>query len=168
MVFTIRPVTAADHDWAARLLREHWDATIVASRGQVHDATALPGLLAVSAAGPVGLATYRIVANECELVTLDSLAPGQGIGTMLIAAVRAAAVAAGCRRVWLITTNDNLPALRFYQRRGFVLAALHRDAIAVSRRLKPQIPLLGCDDIPIRDELELELALDGSPVEGLF
>ena len=73
--------------------------------------------------------------------------------------VRAAAVAAGCRRLWLITTNDNLPALRFYQRRGFVLAALHRDAIAASRRLKPQIPLLGLDNIPIRDELELEMAL---------
>ncbi|MGN6562877.1 MAG: GNAT family N-acetyltransferase [Thermomicrobiales bacterium] len=159
MAFIVRPVTAADRDWITQLLRERWGATLIVSRGQVHDAAALPGVVAATPAGLAGLATYRIAGDECELVTLDSLAPGQGIGTGLIAVVRAAAVAAGCRRLWLITTNDNLPALRFYQRRGFVLAALHRDAIAASRRLKPQIPLLGLDNIPIRDELELEMAL---------
>jgi ribosomal protein S18 acetylase RimI-like enzyme len=63
---------------------------------------------------------------------------------------------AGCRRVWLITTNDNLEALGFYQKRGFVLAALHRNAMAETRRFKPNIPLIGMGGIPLRDELELE------------
>jgi Acetyltransferase (GNAT) family len=66
---------------------------------------------------------------------------------------------AGCRRVWLITTNDNLRALRFYQRRGFRLVAVHPDALARSRELKPSIPEIGLDGIPLRDELELELLL---------
>jgi GNAT superfamily N-acetyltransferase len=73
--------------------------------------------------------------------------------------VAESARAAGCRRLWLITTNDNLPALRFYQKRGFVLVRLHRGAVAGSRRLKPEIPLTGSEGIPIRDELELELEL---------
>ncbi|HEX7715028.1 MAG TPA: GNAT family N-acetyltransferase, partial [Bacillota bacterium] len=64
-----------------------------------------------------------------------------------------------CQRLWLITTNDNLAAIRFYQLRGFVLVALHRDAIAQSRKLKPEIPLRGIDGIPIRDEIELEVVL---------
>jgi RimJ/RimL family protein N-acetyltransferase len=81
------------------------------------------------------------------------------VGTALIEAVTEAAREAGCRRLWLITTNDNLHALRFYQRRGFRLAALHRDGITESRRQKPSIPLIGLDGIPIRDEIELEMAL---------
>ena len=61
--------------------------------------------------------------------------------------------------MWLITTNDNLNALRFYQGRGFRLVAVHPGAVEASRRLKPQIPELGSFGIPIRDELELELSL---------
>ena len=84
---------------------------------------------------------------------------GIGVGSALVSTLEDAARAAGCRRLWLITTNDNLEALRFYQRRGFVLAALHPGAIEASRRLKPVIPLVGHDGIPIRDELELERLL---------
>ena len=49
--------------------------------------------------------------------------------------------------------------MRFYQKRGFVLVAVHRNALAESRRLKPEIPLIGIDDIPLRDEIELEMEL---------
>jgi RimJ/RimL family protein N-acetyltransferase len=84
---------------------------------------------------------------------------GIGVGTALIAAVRTIAVRSKCRRVWVITTNDNLQALRFYQRKGFSLVALHRKALDQSRKLKPEIPLIGLDGIPLRDELELEMLL---------
>jgi GNAT superfamily N-acetyltransferase len=103
--------------------------------------------------------TYHIEGDACEIVSLDSLVEGIGIGAALIEAVKDAALAAGCTRLWLITTNDNLHALRLYQKRGFVLAALHRNALEVSRRLKPQIPLVGLDGIPLRDEIELEMRL---------
>ena len=69
------------------------------------------------------------------------------------------ALANDWRRLWLITTNDNTSALRFYQRRGWDLVTVHRDAVDESRRLKPQIPQTGDDDIPIKHELELELVL---------
>jgi ribosomal protein S18 acetylase RimI-like enzyme len=102
--------------------------------------------------------TYSVEGDSCELVTLDSLAEGAGVGSALLEASVEAARAGGCRRLWLITTNDNLPALRFYQKWGFRLVAVHRDALAESRRLKPSIPLVGREGISLRDELELLLS----------
>ncbi|MEU6427686.1 GNAT family N-acetyltransferase [Microbispora sp. NPDC046973] len=104
-----------------------------------------------------GVATYAITGRECELVTLDSVREGAGVGTALVDAMAGAAQAGGAVRLWLVTTNDNLRALRFYQRYGFDLVAVHRDAVARSRELKPSIPEIGLDGIPIHHELELEL-----------
>jgi ribosomal protein S18 acetylase RimI-like enzyme len=97
--------------------------------------------------------------DECEVVTIRSLREGRGIARALLDAVREAARAAGCRRLWLITTNNNLRALDVYQRWGLDLVALHRDAVAESRRLKPSIPERDGRGIPIAHELELELLL---------
>jgi DNA-3-methyladenine glycosylase I len=105
------------------------------------------------------LVTYRIEGEACEIVSLDSTIETIGIGSALIQAVRDTAASAGCKRLWLVTTNDNMAALRFYQKRGFVLVAVHRNALDESRRLKPEIPLVGIDGIPLRDEIELELSL---------
>jgi ribosomal protein S18 acetylase RimI-like enzyme len=157
--FEIRVLNDADRGWVARLLKEHWASTRSVSRGRVYDADRLPGFAAVSEGRPIGLATYRIDGDDCEIVTLNSLAEGQGVGSALVDAVKDVAQAAGCRRLWLITTNDNLAAVRFYQKRGFVLVAIHRNAMEESRRLKPEIPLVGLDGIPLRDEIELELTL---------
>ena len=65
----------------------------------------------------------------------------------------------GASTLWLLTTNDNLDALRLYQRHGFRLAALHPGAIDAARRVKPQIPVVGRHGIPLRDELVLERSL---------
>ncbi len=119
----------------------------------------LPGFVAHEHGEALGLATYTLDGGECEIVTIDSLVEGRGVGSALLEAVAEAARRAGCRRVWLVTTNDNLPALRFYQKSGFVLASLRRNAVTSSRNLKPEIPQFGVDGIPIRDELELELEL---------
>ena len=111
---------------------------------------------------PAGLATYETRGAESELVTLDSLQEGDGVGSALLAAVANAAWKQGCRRLTVVTTNDNVRALGFYQRRGFALTALRRGAVEKSRRIKPEIPELGLNDIPIRDELELALDLGKS------
>ena len=158
--FAIRPVGARDVDWILGLVRE-WGADFIVSRGRKIFPTRLPGFCAIGADEErIGLATYEIVAGECQMVTLHALRPYEGVGTALTEAVRFAAVSAGCQRLWLITTNDNLDALRFYQRRGFELVAVHRELRDVARRLKPSIPMLGNYGIPIRDEIELELRLD--------
>ncbi|OFW60084.1 MAG: hypothetical protein A2133_10415 [Actinobacteria bacterium RBG_16_64_13] len=139
----------------------HWGGTdYIVSRGRVIYAAELPGFCAKTADGEtLGLATFEVTGEECQLVTLHALTRFAGIGTGLLTAVRDAAAAAGCRRLWLITTNDNVDALRFYQRRDFELVAIHRDLREVARRLKPSIPLVGEYGIPLRDEIELEMSL---------
>jgi len=156
IAFSLRPLHSEDAAWVARHIAAEWGAEIVVAHGAVYRPAELPGLIAEIAGAPAGLLTYHIAGDACEIVTLDSARPGCGVGAALIAAVKEVARRAGCRRLWLITTNDNTHALRFYQKRGFVLAALHRNAVAASRALKPEIPLLGADGIPIRDEIELE------------
>ncbi len=120
----------------------------------------LPGFVALYKGEKVGLVTYNIVDESCEIVTLNSTHLSSGVGTALIEAVRDIAQKSGCKRLWLITTNDNMNALRFYQKRGFVLVAVHRNALEVSRKLKPEISMIGNDGIPLRDEIELEMMLD--------
>ena len=155
---TVRPLGEGDREWVRETLRELWGETVV-SRGAVHDPTALPGFVAEEGGERVGLLTYRVDGADCEVVTIDAFPEGVGAGTALLDAAARAARDAGCGRVWLITTNDNLRALRFYQRRGFRLVAVHPDALERSRKLKPSIPEIGLDGIPLRDELELELRL---------
>ncbi len=157
--FQIRPLRDDDRPWVAELLGREWGAARIVTRGRIFHADHLPGFVALRDGQPCGLVTYRLEVDDCEIISLNSLVEGIGVGSVLIAAVREAAVAAGWRRLWLITTNDNLAALRFYQRRGFRLAALYPNALEASRRLKPGIPLTGHDGIPLRDELELELPL---------
>ncbi len=152
----VRPASPDDREWVRRVLMHRWHGARIVTRGVVHAADELPALIADANGERIGLATYRLAPPECEVISLDSMLPARGVGGALLDRVVSTARAAGCRRIWLITTNDNLAALRFYQKRGFVLAALHRGAIDESRRLKPALPQTGRDGIPLRDELELE------------
>jgi ribosomal protein S18 acetylase RimI-like enzyme len=110
-----------------------------------------------------GIITFQIRGGECEVASLNSREEGRGIGAALMNAVWREARERGCRRLFLITTNDNLRALAFYQKFGFELCALRRGALNESRKLKPSIPLIGMNGIPLRDELELEMNLQ-SPI----
>ena len=155
----VRPLEERDREWARESLIAEWGSARVVSTSGLHDASTLPGFVAERQGQPVGLVTYRIADGECEVVTLHSTRPGAGAGTALLEAVRGVAVSEGCRRLWLITTNDNTPALRFYQRRGWDLVALHRGVLAEWRQRKPEIPERGLDGIPLLHALELQLPL---------
>jgi GNAT superfamily N-acetyltransferase len=158
----VRPSRPEDHVEA--FLTER-NAERVARLGALEDALAHPQLVADYADGTLaGVLTYVIRGDECEVLTLHAANRHRGTGTALIAAVEALARDAGCTRLWLFTTNANVDALRFYQRRGFRLAKLHAGAVDDARaRLKPGIPKLGDHGIPLRDELELELRMFSSP-----
>jgi len=157
--FELRPLTPADHTWLAQFMQTHWGAETVVAHDQIYYPTQLPGFVAWEAEQVCGVITYQLAQPDCEIVTLDSLRPELGIGTALIDRVKEVARQAQCARVWLITTNDNLHALRFYQKRGFELVTVHRHAVARARLLKPSIPLIGHNGIPLRDEIELELLI---------
>ncbi|MBI5119231.1 GNAT family N-acetyltransferase [Candidatus Poribacteria bacterium] len=157
--YRVRPLSEDDRHDMVSLLEAHWGSTKIVSRGRLHYADQLPGFLAVSGGKPVGLATYKMDGNQCEIVTLNSEVERTGIGTALIAAVKGVAVSAKCGRLWVVATNDNIAALRFYQKRGFTLVAVHRNAVEQARNLKPEIPVLGLEGIRLKDEIELEMLL---------
>ena len=159
MSVQVRELVGSDHEWVARFLEKQWGSTKIVSRGEIYCADRLPGFIASQDGKAVGLVTYRIAGDQCEIISLNSLAEGAGVGGTLIDTVKQCAISAKCKRVWLVTTNDNTAALRFYQKRGFLLVAIHRYAADKARRLKPEIPLVGADGIPLRDEVELELLL---------
>jgi DNA-3-methyladenine glycosylase I len=155
----VRPLADDDRDWLERFVVERWSAPTVVGHGRVYHVAELPGFVALQEDEPVGVVTYSLDGDACEIVTIDSLREGVGIGSALVEAVATAAREAGCRRLWLITTNDNLPMLQFAQKRGFALVAVYPNAVEESRKLKPEISPTGIGGIPIRDELELELHL---------
>ena len=141
------------------ILKDEWNCPPSVSRGRVVDTTTLPGFISLSGNKVNGVITYNIEESDCEIVTLNSLEENKGIGTALIHAVVAVAKENGCRRLWLITTNDDIGAIRFYQRKGFDLAAAHINAMEISRKMKPSIPMIGMNNIPIKHELEFEMWL---------
>ncbi|MNO32638.1 Mycothiol acetyltransferase [compost metagenome] len=133
--------------------------TVIVSRGRVHELAELPGYCAVLNGKVQAAIYYCCLDGECEIVSLESKTENIGVGSRLIELVLEEAARAQCTKVWLITSNDNSRAIRFYQKRGFDLIAVHRDAVTEARKLKPSIRLLGYDGIPVRHEVEFEYKL---------
>ena len=158
-MFILRSLTPHDADQVHAFTVEQWGAHTVVVHDAVYAPHTLPGFVAVLDAAWLGLITYHVANDACEIVTLASMREGMGVGTALVETVADEARRVGCTRVWLITTNDNLHALRFYQKRGFRLVAVHRDAVDRARKVKPEIRLVGNDGIPLHDEIELELTV---------
>ena len=129
------------------------------SRCRMYSVDENPGFFAFTGDKSVGLITYQILGDECEITTLNSLTEQKGIGTALIDAVKETVIQAGCKRLLVITTNDNTHAIHFYQRYGFTIATIYPNSIEEARKLKPEIPLIGNNDIPLRDEIEFEINL---------
>jgi GNAT superfamily N-acetyltransferase len=150
---SVREVTEADRPALHSFLSERYSA-VVARLGQLENALDHPALVAETEDGALaGVLTYIPTGDECEILTLHTATQWTGAGTALIEAVEGKAK----KRLRVLTTNDNVDALRFYQRRGFRLSELHPGAVdEARRRLKPGIPEIGEYGIPIRDEIVLE------------
>jgi ribosomal protein S18 acetylase RimI-like enzyme len=160
----ITPIEDKNRERVNTLIKKEWGSINVVSRGKTHDVSELPGFIAYVDEELAGIITFKIsdgIQPDCEIVTINSFKEKSGVGSALIQEVTRYASAHACKRLWLITTNDNLQALRFYQRRGFRIKDIHVGAIEKSREIKPEIPLIGRNGILIRDEIELELKLIG-------
>jgi GNAT superfamily N-acetyltransferase len=176
MSLRIRSIEPRDLSEVRAELETHWHSHQIWSLGRCHQADALPGFVAEVVAGDVardaardgagdgsagafaGLVTLNMDpgAWQCEVITLSSRGKAPGTGAALLAAAERYAREHGCKRIYLTTTNDNTAAMRFYQRQGWRLAALHAGIVDRVRRLVPDLPRTGFDEIPIRDEIELE------------
>lgn len=157
---SIHRLTAADVPRLRQFWKEHWDAEFVVAHETVFHPENVSGFIALDDNDWLGLVTYTFLDTDCEIVSIDSLRVNQGIGTALVEKVVEEAKANLCRRVHVTTTNDNLQALGFYQKRGFQLCELRVNALEGTRKFKPEIPLIGENEIPLRDEIELEMMLD--------
>jgi ribosomal protein S18 acetylase RimI-like enzyme len=153
----VRALEPQHMEVAALLLENEMGGRRQARLGEAHDVLALPGFGAWDADELVGVATYELDGERAELAVIAVVSDRRrrGVGSRLIDAVAGATRADGARELWLVTTNDNIDALRLYQRRGFRLTTLQAGAVARARLLKPSIPELGRYGIPIRDELVL-------------
>ena len=140
-------------------IKEHWYTTTMIIRGRVIDMTKTEGFYFSDGENIIGLITYIVYDNILEITSLDSLQENQGIGSKLIETVIHEAKERKVQKIVLITTNDNINAIRFYQKRGFDMAHLFRNALDISRELKPEIPLIGENSIPLRHEIEFELSI---------
>lgn len=157
---TIRNISPKDKTWIKTLMLESWGSEKVVVCGRSFEPASLTGMIAELDRERCGLATYIISDIMCEVITLNSLQSGLGVGSTLLDAVAQNAKEQGCKLITLFTTNDNLNALRFYQKYGFHLAQLIPNGIETDRKIKPEIPLQGENGIPIRDYLELRMDLD--------
>ena len=157
--YDIIPITEKIREEVNQILIEEWEATNIIIRGKIVDGTKLDGFVAIKDNKIIGLITYMIENKECEICSLNSFIENKGIGTSLINKVKECAKENYCTKIKLITTNDNIRGLEFYQRRGFILSNIYINAIENSRRIKPQIPLFAENGLPIRDEIEFELIL---------
>ena len=155
----IRPIEQNDRKAVDDFIISHWFTMQMVVHGESIDLGIAEGWYAAENGNITGLITYRINGDEMEVLSLDSVSENRGIGTALLNKAVSAAGEHGLSRVMLITTNDNLNALRFYQKRGFDMVRLYRNALDRAREIKPSIPAIGNDGIPLRHEIELELIL---------
>src|SRR5688500_1595929 len=153
--FEIRAATVGDREWIVALLRDRWGGETMVVHDTVYRPADLPAFVAVDGLELVGLVTYEPGVESWHVLSLDSLVSGQGAGSALLDRVEGAARAAGCLRIELVTTNDNVDPLQFYQRRGCRIASIDPGAVDRARRTKPTIPMIVIHGIPIRDELTL-------------
>ncbi len=138
-------------------IKRHWYTTTMVIRGKEIDMTKTEGFFFSEGENIIGLITYIVYDNILEITSLDSLRENRGIGSELVEAVIHEAKERKLQKIVLITTNDNINAIKFYQKRGFDMVRLFHNALDISRKLKPEIPLIGENSIPLRHEIEFEL-----------
>lgn len=159
MKLNVRSVTKNDKEWINDVIIKEWGSDFIITNDTIYRPKDLTGIIIEENGEKIGLLTYIIENNECKIISLNSLKQNKGAGTLLLDALKKTAKEKGAKKIVLETTNDNLNALRFYQIRGFQIIAVYPNAIDEARKTKPQIPLIGENNIPLRDALKLELNL---------
>ncbi|UII57823.1 GNAT family N-acetyltransferase [Cytobacillus spongiae] len=149
-----------DYSEVTTFFVEHWGTSQMVISSGIFQCDTLDGYAVVDQQKSIiGLLTYIIEGRECEIISLDSKVVNKGVGSRLLTAIERKAKKENCKEIKLITTNDNLHALAFYQKRGYQLVEVLSNAVEQARLLKPEIPLYADNGIPIRDELLLVKSL---------
>jgi ribosomal protein S18 acetylase RimI-like enzyme len=159
MNITFREKNADDAALITEWATNNWGGEPLVIRGQKYYPSQLEGILAFQGKEIVAYLIFEIQDRVCEIVVFEVFKKLQGIGTLTLDELKKIVGSKGCNKMHLMTTNDNLDALRFYQRRGFHICGIHVDSVKISRALKPTIGEFGDHGIPVRDEIDLEISL---------
>ena len=152
-------ISTSDRTLVDEFIRQQWYTTTMIIRGKEIDMTQTEGFYVKEQEDIIGLITYFVSDDVLEVISLNSLRENQGIGTKLVDAVIREAKDRKLKKILVVTTNDNINAIKFYQKRGFDMACLYQNALDISRKIKPEIPLIGDHSIPLRHEIEFELLI---------
>ena len=155
----IREIDKNDLPWIKEVFKREWADDFVVSLGKKHYPKDLLGFIAEKNGEKVGLLTYEIIGDEIELTSINSFRENQGIGSALIKYLVEDAKKIKTKRIWVVTENSNLHGLGFYQKRGFIFKKIYPNSFVKLRKLKPKLPKISENGIPIRDEIELEYSL---------
>ena len=119
--------------------------------------TELPTYLEKSGNDIIGFVSFAEVDDAITIVALGILPKYQnaGVGKSLIEKVEAETKRLGKKKLLVSTSNDDLPALAFYQFLGFQIYEVKPNVIAE----KHGMVLKGIGGLPIRDELRLQKLL---------
>lgn len=159
MINKIEKITEKNRNLLNQFFIENWYSTDISVRGEIIDCTKVDGFLIQEDNTIIGLVTYKFFGDICEIVSIDSKKENLGLGSALLKEVEHVAIEKNCKKMRLITTNDNLRALQFYQKRGYYITKIYPNAMDEVRKQKSDVPLIGENGIPLRDELELEKEL---------
>lgn len=151
----IRPIEKRDKEWIKKVMTNAWGSEMVVA-SKLFNTLELPGFIAEINNQLIGVITYNVEEKKLEIVSLNSTLEGKGVGSSLIEKIKKLAGEKKLKNIWLVTSNDNIDALKFYQKRGFRITKVYPDAINEARKIKPQIPEIGEYGIPLKDALELE------------
>jgi GNAT superfamily N-acetyltransferase len=155
----IRSAISSDNAWLEELMVKEWGGLPLVIRGKKYYPTQLDGIIAENESGIAGFLFYEMREKDCEIIVFEVFDKFKGTGTILLDKLKDIAKHKKCSRIYLMTTNDNLDALRFYQKRNFHICGVHIDSVKISRKIKPTIGMIGDFDIPVRDEIDLELII---------
>ena len=150
----VREATDADRAAARELFEQDFGRTKIVAFGEVMDIDAMPALVAVMYTDPSGALAYRLLGDALHIVALatDPMWQRSGVGGYLVAEAELLARRLALSRLVVSTTNDNLPALYFYQRRGYRLTDLVPNNVIAHTHEEQE----GFAGIPVRDEIRLE------------
>jgi N-acetylglutamate synthase-like GNAT family acetyltransferase len=155
---TVREIKDTDKEWMKKIATESFGSEIAVA-SKTFNVLNLPGFVCEIDGKRGGFLTYHIAKRKLEIVSINSVIESKGVGSALIEKAKELAAGEKLKSVWLLTTNDNIKALKFYQKRGFRIIKVHRNAWDKVRKIKPYVPMVGDYGIPLKDALELEFRI---------
>ena len=152
--YAVKKASSQDRGEIKRLVQLFWGEQEQLTFGTTFKVSELPAYVAKKEDKIVGFVSFAELHDDLIVVALGIIPEyqGVGVGRRLVASAEKEARRLKKKRMLVSTSNDDLPALAFYQRLGFQIYEVKPNAVAE----KHGKVLKGIGNLPIRDELRLQ------------